>query len=96
MTLWEHPEDLGMNPRGCPASVWQLQQVRKAYAEFPFITAAGFQGQFEGVDYPKPTRILTDIVGLCASATQAGRPSTRTAGTWALCQIGAAIIMGPK
>ena len=53
MTLWEHPEDLGMTPRGCPASVWQLQQVRKAYAEFPFITAAGYQCQFEGVDYPQ-------------------------------------------
>ena len=64
MTLWEHPEDLGTTPRGCPASVWQLQQVRKAYAEFPCTTAAGYQCQFDGVDYAKPTRILTDIMSL--------------------------------
>ena len=64
MTLWEHPEDLGTTPRGCPASVWQLQQVRKAYSEFPCTTAAGYQCQFDGVDYAKPTRILTNIMSL--------------------------------
>ena len=63
-TLWEHPEDLGATKNGCPASVWQLPQVRNAYAEFGFITAAGYQCQFPDVDYPKPTRVLTDITSL--------------------------------
>ena len=63
-TLWEHPEDLGRTRRGTPASVWQLSNVRQAYGEFPFTTAAGYQCQFDDVDYAKPTRILTDILTL--------------------------------
>ena len=59
----EHPKDLGTTARGCPASVWQLPEVRKAYAEFEHITVAGYQCQFK-VDFLKPTRIPTDILSL--------------------------------
>ena len=63
-TLWEHPEDLGRTRRGTPARVWQLSNVCQAYGEFSFVTAAGYQCQFDGVDYTKPTRVLTDILTL--------------------------------
>ena len=69
MTLLEHPEDLGRVKyglhKGVPASIWQLPELRKAYAEFPFVTVAGHQCRF-GVDFPKPTRLLTDILSLAA------------------------------
>ena len=65
MTLMEHPEDLGRVPRGQPASAWQLPELRGAYAEFPFATAAGHQCQFN-VDYAKPTRLLSDILTITA------------------------------
>lgn len=67
--LLEHPEDLGRAPRGVPASIWQLEALRKAFAEFPFITVGGHQCQFE-VDYAKPTRLLTDILSLVAFGFQ--------------------------
>lgn len=63
MTLLEHPEDLGRTKNGVPASIWQLQELRKAYAEFPFVTAAGHQCQFD-VDWSKPTRLLSDILSI--------------------------------
>ena len=65
MTLLEHPEDLGRCPLGVPASIWQLKELRSAYAEFPFVSVAGHQCQF-GLDAPKPTRLLSDIVSLMA------------------------------
>ena len=65
MTLLEHPEDLGRVPTGYPASIWQLPELRKAYAEFPFVTVAGHQCQL-GVDYAKPTRLISDILSLAA------------------------------
>ena len=69
MTILEHPEDLGYVRRGLhkgvPASIWQLPELRKAFGEFPFMTVAGHQCKF-GVDYPKPTRLLSDILSLVA------------------------------
>jgi hypothetical protein len=46
-TILEHPEDLGRVPKGVPASIWQLPNLRAAFAEFPYVTAAGYQCQFE-------------------------------------------------
>ena len=62
MTLWEHPEDLGMMQSGEPASVWQLEETRSAFGDTPFTTVAGHQCQF-GIDASKPTRLLTDLAG---------------------------------
>ena len=64
-TILEHPEDLGQVPSGQPSSIWQLPELRKAYAEFDYVTVAGHQCQF-GLDAPKPTRLLSDIVSLAA------------------------------
>ena len=76
MSLLEHPEDLGRVPRGVPASIWQLPELRAAFGEFDFVTVAGYQCQFEGVDRPKPTRLLSDILSLEALVTRAGRSLT--------------------
>ena len=65
MTILEHPEDLGRCPKGVPASIWQLKELRSAYAEFPHVSVAGHQCQF-GLDAPKPTRLYSDIVSLLA------------------------------
>ena len=59
-TLLEHPEDLGKTPRGTPASIWQLDQLRKAHGEFPHVSVAGHQCPF-GADRAKPTRLMSDI-----------------------------------
>ena len=61
-SLLEHPEDLGMTSRGEPASIWQLQDLRKAFGNAKFLTVAGHQCQF-GVDRKKPTRLYTDMEG---------------------------------
>ena len=64
--LLEHPEDLGRSKHGTPASIWQLPEIRAILKMCPdFFTVAGHQCQF-GVDYSKPTRLLTDISGLAA------------------------------
>ena len=65
MTLVEHPEDLGRSQTGIPASIWQLKELRVAYAEFPFVSVAGHQCQFD-LDAAKPTRLFSDIVSLVA------------------------------
>ena len=65
MTILEHPEDLGRCPKGVPASIWQLKELRSAYAEFPHVAVAGHQCQF-GLDAPTPTRLYSDIVSLLA------------------------------
>ena len=46
-TLLEHPEDLGRTPRGTPAAIWQIQQLREAHADFPHVCVAGHQCQFK-------------------------------------------------
>ena len=58
----EHPEDLGRMDKGAPASIWQLPEVRAAFGDTPFVSVAGHQCQFPGVDRKKPTRLLTDIL----------------------------------
>ena len=70
-SLLEHPEDLGRTPRGTPASIWQLPELRKignkVVAESRgggFKTVGGNQCQFPGVDRKKPTRLLSDIRGV--------------------------------
>ena len=72
-SLLEHPEDLGVIKHGmhkgrCPASIWQLPDIRDfvkrhqcAKRHPDFITVAGHQCAF-GVDYSKPTRLLSDIL----------------------------------
>lgn len=64
MTVLEHPEDLGRARLGVPASIRQLKELRSAFSEFPFVTVAGYQCQFPGVDRQKPTRLLSDILSL--------------------------------
>ena len=74
--LLEHPEDLGATHRGHPASTWQLEETRKALGDpGEFTTVAGHQCQF-GVDYAKPTRLLSDLPGSRSSVTPVGRSST--------------------
>ena len=60
-SVLEHPEDLGMTPRGEPASIWQLPELRKAFGKARFWTVAGHQCQF-GVGRKKPTRLFSDIL----------------------------------
>ena len=59
--LLEHPEDVGRTRRAPPASVWQLPEIRKICNELNFVTVAGHQCQFPGVDRKKPTRPLSDV-----------------------------------
>ena len=40
----EHPEDVGITPKGTPASIWQLPATRSIVKRFPdFFTIAGQQ-----------------------------------------------------
>ena len=61
--LWEHPEDLGRARNGTPASVWQLDALRKVARQRGMDTIAFHQCTY-GADYPKPTRFLSDAAGL--------------------------------
>ena len=61
--VWEHPEDLGRSRNGVPASVWQLEEVRRAAKKRRMETIAFHQCTY-GADYPKPTRLLSDAHGL--------------------------------
>mgnify|MGYP003333509867 CR=1 FL=1 len=70
-SLLEHPEDLGRTPRGTPASIWQLPEIRRIgniVRSGPdgggFTTVGGNQCQFRGVDRKKPTRLLSDLRGI--------------------------------
>ena len=70
-SLLEHPEDLGRTPRGTPASIWQLPEIRQfgnKVSQKPgpggFQTVGGNQCQFPGVDRKKPTRLLSDVAGV--------------------------------
>ena len=70
-SLLEHPEDLGRTPRGTPASIWQLPQIRQignkvvdARTGGGFKIVGGNQRQYPGIDRKKPTRLLSDIEGL--------------------------------
>ena len=63
-SLLEHPEDLGRTHRGTPASIFQLSVVREAHEGHNFISVAGHRCQFRGCDRKKPTRLLSDIMGL--------------------------------
>ena len=60
---WEHPEDLGRSRNGVPASVWHLEEVRRAAKKRRMETSAFHQCTY-GADYPKPTRLLSDAHGL--------------------------------
>ena len=77
--ILEHPEDLGRMSKGVPASIWQLPQIRKAFGSTPFVTVAGHQCQFPGVDRKKPTRLLSDILAI-ADFGKAGWPQFDTRG----------------
>ena len=61
-SLLVHPEDLGAAALGIPASIWQLRQVRQL-CRLGFQTVAFTQCVFNA-DYPKPTRLLTDLPGI--------------------------------
>lgn len=63
-SLLEHPEDLSRTHRGTPASIFQLTEIREAHQGHNFATAAGRQCQFRGCDRKKPTRLLSDILGI--------------------------------
>ena len=57
--LFEHPEDLGKTSGGDkPASVWQLEEMRKFVDSGNAFTFAVFQCHF-GAQSPKPTRFVT-------------------------------------
>ena len=76
--LLEHPEDLGrVGPQalhqGVPASIWQIDELRKAFGVNESTTVAGWQCQFPDTDYPKPTRLYSDIPGI-ASFGRVGWP----------------------
>ena len=58
----EHPEDLGSMDKGEPVSIWQFPEVRMAFGDTPFISVAGHQCKFPGVDRKKPFRLFTDIL----------------------------------
>ena len=66
----EHPEDLGATPRGSPASIWQLDEVRRLTELGAHAVSFAFWQCFFGPDYPKPTRIVGNIIGLEASGHQ--------------------------
>jgi hypothetical protein len=57
--LFEHPEDLGMCPRGMPASIWRLPQMRELVSNTDAVTVAFHQCALADVDFAKPTRIAT-------------------------------------
>ena len=63
-SLLEHPEDLGRTHRRTPASIFQLTEVREAHQGHNFVSVAGHQCQFKGCDRKKPTRMLSDIMGI--------------------------------
>ena len=46
-----------------PASVWHLEEVRRAAKKRPMETSAAHQCTY-GADYPKPRRLLSDAHGL--------------------------------
>ena len=80
--LWEHPEDLGTTPKGTPASIWQLSEIRRFVCdEHGFYTVVGHQCPF-GVDYAKPTRLLSDIPGIRRFGVE-GWPTFRHNGSYA-------------
>ena len=66
--LFEHPEGLGAMPNGSgvPASIWQLDKISNLSASPDMKTFAIWQCFF-GPDYPKPTRLLSDIASLSAA-----------------------------
>ena len=65
--LMEFPEDLGSAHLGTPASLWQLDAFRQITAnDKGFVSFAFFQCKF-GADFPKPTRLLTDLGSLAAA-----------------------------
>ena len=64
--VWEHPEDLGRSRNGTPASVWQLEEVRKAATKRRMETIVFHQCTY-GADYAKPTRLLSDAKGFTAT-----------------------------
>ena len=70
-SLLEHPEDLGAmfsTPHKDigkePASIWQLPEIRKAFGDSTHWCVGGHQCQYPGVDRRKPTRLLSDLVGV--------------------------------
>ena len=78
--LLEHLEDLGRTHRGCPASIWQLSEIRAIGNSQGFVCVAGHQCQYEGVDRKKPTRLLSDLSAV-AGFGSVGCP-TFDAGDW--------------
>ena len=80
--ILEHPEDLGVTPRGFPASIWQPEVgMREAFGDTPSISVAGHQCQFPGVDRSKPTRLYSDILTL-ADFGRVGWPTLDTRGNY--------------
>ena len=67
--LMEFPEDLGAANLGCPASLWQLDALRRITANDKGYTCfAIFQCRF-GADFAKPTRIPTDLGSLASAGS---------------------------
>ena len=50
--------------KGTPASIWQLRELRTAFGDTPYISVAGHQCKFPGVDRKKLTRLFSDIGSL--------------------------------
>ena len=58
--LLEHPEDLGMAPRGLPASLWALPEAQQLAEDTDATTVAVQQCNF-GASSVRPTRFLTTL-----------------------------------
>ena len=78
--LLEHPEDLGVTSNGGnPASIWQWPEVRQLQVDTKAVTTALHQcddklfnapGAMTAADYPKPTRLLSNLRGFARLRVQ--------------------------
>ena len=80
--LLEHPEDLGaVASGGCPASIWQSEEIAELASHTGAITGALHQCHFEGGRSSKPTRLMGTVSNL-ASAVHPGWPTFSTSGQY--------------
>ena len=66
--VFEHPEDLGSHSLGTPASVFQLEGLRKIVESQAWGTFAFHQCDINALS-PKPTRLFTNVGALSSSHT---------------------------
>ena len=80
--LLEHPEDLGINKLGWPASIWQWEECKDLQAKSDYLTGALHQCNWHtGLGYAKPTRFMTNVVSL-ANALHLGWPKISSGGAY--------------